>query len=194
VLVNRSRLQKPANARALVRRKAPRIEQPASLTGGRSRRSLVPGVQHGWVPGATGVSEAVSLALGAAENAALEERCSRLRERSRRYGQCATLSRREESSSGASWANRSDARTRAVREARPKREERRQAQLSPPPRDGGSRTVQIGCSWGRSIFAHVGEMHLVRRDWRAPRGAHRSGGLAERRAPAGGRRREGSCP
>jgi len=43
-LVNRSRLQKPANAQALVRPKALRVEQPTSLTGGTATAAL--GVRH----------------------------------------------------------------------------------------------------------------------------------------------------
>lgn len=135
-----------------------------------------------------GLSEAVSVTLVAAEHAAVEERSSRLREKSRRYGQRATLAQCDRSAlrrkpGGAPWLGL------GCDGSSPKREERRQTPLSPSRHREGIRAVRVGCSWGRSTDAHVGETHLVRRDFRTPRGVRRSSGPAERRAPAGGRRR-----
>jgi len=172
------------------RRKALRPNGPCSLTGGRGRRSWCSpsgGSSLGWQV-RHGASEAPSPTLEAAENAALEERGSRLREEAGGTSS-AGPDPRGEANRPAQAERFTESRDLGCEGGKPKRKERRQTRLPRPAHAGRIRTVRIGCSWGRSIVAHVGETHLVRSAWRAPQGVRRAGGVAERKARAGRRRR-----
>jgi len=101
VLVNRSRLQKPANARALAGRRRPRIEQPASLTGRRRRRSSVSGIS---VPDTTWDVRGSLARPRSGRKRRPRGALLAASRRSRRYGQRATLAPTKEHPPGASRA------------------------------------------------------------------------------------------